>query len=264
MRKSVVKAKLARNEPVLMPTLHLTDPSVYELTSLLGFDGIWMDMEHHTYSLETAANLMRAARVGGADIMVRPGNGEFTRLSRMLEAGAQGVMYPRCRDAADAAEAVRFAKFAPLGKRGFDGANPDMPYCSGPIEKYLQDANRETFIIIQVEDPDAVERVDEIMSVEGVDAVMLGPADFSILSGIPGQWDHEKVRQALERVRKAARDAGKHWACTVGSIEQARQVLSMGARIIFHGADILLVKWGFEAIQQGFKSLGFTFENRLP
>ena len=64
MRKSVIKAKLARDEPVLLTQLHLTDPSVFELTSLMGFDGIWMDLEHHTYSLETAASLMRATRVG--------------------------------------------------------------------------------------------------------------------------------------------------------------------------------------------------------
>ncbi len=73
MRTSVVKAKLARDEPVLVVCLHLTDPSVYEMTSLLGFDCIWMDLEHHGYSVETASNLMRAARVGaGTDIVGRP------------------------------------------------------------------------------------------------------------------------------------------------------------------------------------------------
>src|SRR3954470_12076876 len=102
MRPSRVKAKLRRGEPVLLTTLHLTDPSLYELTSLLGFDGIWMDLEHHGYSLETALTLMRAARVGAADILARPAKGEFMRLSRFLEAGAQGIMYPRCEDAAEA------------------------------------------------------------------------------------------------------------------------------------------------------------------
>src|SRR5713101_7598058 len=119
MRISTVKAKLARDEPVLLTTLHLTDPAVYELTSLMGFDGIWMDMEHHGYSLETATTLMRAARVGrGVDIMVRPAKGEFMRMGRMLEAGATGILYPRCDDAAEARQVVTWAKFAPLGKRG--------------------------------------------------------------------------------------------------------------------------------------------------
>ncbi len=92
MRRSRVKQKLLSGQPALITTLHLTDPSIFELTSLMGFDGIWMDMEHHTYSLETAAELMRAARVGVSDIIARPAKGEFMRMQRMLEAGAQAVM----------------------------------------------------------------------------------------------------------------------------------------------------------------------------
>ena len=151
MRASRTKAKLQRDEPVLALTLHLTDPSLYELASLMGFDCIWMDMEHHGYSLETAAHMMRAARVGTADIMARPAKGEFMRMGRMLEAGAQGIMYPRCSDAAEAAEVVRWAKFAPQGTRGVDAANPDNPYLTVPVAQYIAEANRETFVVIQID-----------------------------------------------------------------------------------------------------------------
>src|ERR1700732_548043 len=97
MRKSNILTKIAAGQTALATTLHLIDPSLFELTALMGFDGIWMDMEHHGYSVETAANLMRAARVGrGSDIIARPGKGEFMRMSRMLEVGATGIMYPRC------------------------------------------------------------------------------------------------------------------------------------------------------------------------
>src|SRR5947209_8095746 len=110
MRTSKIKAKLARNEPALLVTLHLTDPSTFEMASLMGFDGLWMDMEHHGTGLETAITLMRAARVGSADIMVRPGKGEFMEMSRILEAGAQGIMYPRCDDAAEARQVITWSK----------------------------------------------------------------------------------------------------------------------------------------------------------
>src|SRR5690349_18777398 len=119
MRNSRIKAKLARNEPALCTQLHFTDPSVFELTSLMGFDGIWMDLEHHGYSVETAGQLMRAARVGTSDIVARPAKGEFMRMARLLELGAQAIMYPRCDSAEEAAEVVKWAKFAPLGRRGF-------------------------------------------------------------------------------------------------------------------------------------------------
>ncbi len=263
MRPSRVKAKLRRNEPALVTVLHLTDPSLFELTSLMGFDGIWMDMEHHTYSVETAAALMRAARIGVSDIVARPAKGEYMRMLRMLEAGAQGIMYPRCDDAAEAAEVVHWAKFAPQGARGFDGGNADMPYCTMPIDEYVRQANEETFIIAQIESPKALDQVDEIAAVDGVDIVMLGPADFSILSGIPGQFDHAKMDEARRKIAAAAKRHGKHWGCPSFGPEMTEQLLEMGARFICHMADIVLVKNGLEKIQRDFAPLGFTFENRL-
>jgi 4-hydroxy-2-oxoheptanedioate aldolase len=264
MRKSKVKAKLARNEPVLLTTLHLTDPSIYEMVSLLGFDGIWMDMEHHGYSVETAQTLMRSARVGTADIMARPAKGEFMRLGRMLESGAQGILYPRCDDAKEAAEVVKWSKFAPLGKRGFDAGNADTPYCfMSSMESYTQAANAETFIVIQIEEQHAVDNAVAIAAVEGVDALFFGPADFTVISGIPGQFTHPLVQEAIRKVADAARKAGKHWGMPTGTVEQTQKLMEMGARFICHGCDLIMVKTGLEAIQRNMKPLGFTFENRL-
>src|ERR1041385_7461448 len=83
MKPSRVIAKIRADEPALGVCLHLSDPSIFELVGLMGFDVIWMDMEHHFYSVEVAANLMRAARVGGTDIIARPAKGEFMRMARM-------------------------------------------------------------------------------------------------------------------------------------------------------------------------------------
>src|SRR5882757_5134039 len=162
MRHSVIKAKLRRNEPALVTTLHYVDPTLFEMTSLMGFDGIWMDLEHHHYSVETAANLMRAARVGVSDIIARPAKGEFMRMARLLEAGAQGIMYPRCESAAEAADVVKWMKFAPMGERGFFSASPDNPYSTMPVRDYLRDANQQTILVAQIESPDAVKNASEI------------------------------------------------------------------------------------------------------
>jgi 4-hydroxy-2-oxoheptanedioate aldolase len=260
MRKSTIKSKLARNEPVLLTTLHLTDPSLYELVSLMGFDGIWMDLEHHGYSLETAMTLMRAARVGrGVDIMARPAKGEFMRMGRLLEAGAQGILYPRCDDAREAREVVAWSKFAPLGKRGIDGANPDMPYCTMDIETYIREANAQTFIAIQIEDQHALENARDIAEVEGVDVLFLGPGDFSILGGFPGRFNDPRLQDAINRVADAAKRAGKHWGMPTGTVEQTKKLLDLGARFLCHGADILMVKNGLEQIQRLFGPLGFRF-----
>lgn len=250
MRRSRILHKIRHTDEVAVATcLHLTDPSTFEMAGLLGFDGIWMDLEHHGYSVETAGNLIRAARVGNADCVARPGKGEFMRMSRLLELGAAGIMYPRCDDAAEAAEVVKWAKFAPLGKRGFDGSGPDMPYMTMPMADYVAEANRETFVLIQMEEPSAVEQAEAIAATPGVDMIMLGPADFSVLTGIPGQITHPTVMAAIEKVAAAARNSGKAWAATVGSMEVAKQLVGMGCRLIFHGADIVMVKRGLEAIR---------------
>jgi 4-hydroxy-2-oxoheptanedioate aldolase len=263
MRSSRIRRKLRCDEPVLITGLHFTDASLYELTSLMGFDGIWMDMEHHSYSLETAAQLMRAARVGSSDIVIRPAKGEFMAMGRMFEAGANTIMYPRCDDAKEAAEVVRWAKFAPLGSRGFDGAGADMPYCSMPVREYITQANEETVIIIQLEDQHAVEAADEIAAVEGVDALMIGIADYSILCGVPGQFDHPKVQDAIQHVAMAAKRQGKHWGTPSANAEHCRRLMEMGSRIHFHGADIVAMRAALTRIQQEFGPLGFEFANRL-
>jgi 4-hydroxy-2-oxoheptanedioate aldolase len=263
MRTSKVKAKLSRGEPVLVPALHFTDPSVYEMTSLMGFDCIWLDLEHHGTSVETAAQLMRAARVGGADVMARPAKGEFMRMGRLLEMGAQGIMYPRCDDAEEAKQIVRWSKFAPLGTRGFDGGNADAPYCSMPMDPYIREANAETFLVVQIEDLSAVENSPQIAAVEGVDVLFIGPADLSILSGVPGQFDHPRVQDAIRRVADAAKQAGKHWGTTSPSAARTRQLLDQGARFVCQGCDIVLVKQGLEQIRADAAAMGFKFDARL-
>ncbi len=259
MRTSVVKSKLARNEPVLVFCCHFTDPSAHELASLLGFDCLWLDLEHHATTLETAGNLIRAARIGAADVVARPAKGEFMRMARLLEQGAAGIMYPRCDSAAEAAEVVKWAKFPPLGRRGIDCANPDMPYLLMPMPEYLAAANAQTFLVVQLEDPEAVERADEIAAVPGIDVLFLGVGDFTSLSGFPGKFDHPEVEKAVQRVAAAAKKAGIHWGMPCFSPEHGRRLLSMGARFLAHGADIVLLKAGLERIRTEFAGLGFTF-----
>lgn len=263
MRKSRIKAKLERNEPVVITGLNLIDPSVYELTSLMGVDGIWMDMEHHAVSLETASNLMRVARNGASDIVVRPAKGEFMRMQRMLEAGAQAIMYPRCDDAQEAAAVVTWMKFPPLGERGFDGGGPDMPYCSMPMDQYVRQANEETLLVLQIEQPNAVACVDQIAAVDGVDVLFVGKADLSLRCGVPGQTDHPSIRDAIRKTAKAAKKAGKHWGCPSGSVAQTQELLEMGARLIGYQCDIVMIKNALQQMQHDLSPLGFTFDNRL-
>jgi 4-hydroxy-2-oxoheptanedioate aldolase len=263
MRTSRVKTRLKADQPALITALQYSDPAIYEMVSLMGFDGIWLDLEHHHRSLETASQLMRAARVGTSDIIARPAKGQWMKMGRILEAGAQGIIYPRCDDADEAAQVVRWSKFAPLGQRGFDGSHPDVPFASLPVPQYVAQANEQTLIVIQIESPDALYQAGQIAAVQGVDVLMLGPADFGIASGIPGQWDHEVIDQAAAQLAAAARNAGKHWGSPCRDVEHARQLIDLGARFICYNSDFQLLKEGFEGIRKSFENLGFDFPQRL-
>ncbi len=263
MRPSKIKAKLRRNEPVLVPAMHINDPAIFEMASLFGFDGLWLDMEHQSRSVETAGQLLRAARVGTSDVMVRCAKGEFLRLGRMLEIGATGIMYPRCDDAAEAREVVKWAKFAPLGTRGVDSAGADNPYCTMPLVEYLKAANDETFLVIQIEDPAALDHCEEMARVPGVDVLFFGPGDFSILSGFAGQWDHPKIMEAMRRIAAAAKSAGIHWGMPAFNPEFAKKIYDLGGRFLANGCDQQMVRAGMEDLQAKYKPLGLTFERKF-
>jgi 4-hydroxy-2-oxoheptanedioate aldolase len=186
----------------------------------------------------------------------------FARLHAegMLEAGATGIMYPRCDDAQEAKEVVKWAKFAPQGRRGSDLGNPDAPYCMMPLADYVKMANDQTFVLIQVEEPKAVEQAEAILAVDGVDMMLLGPGDFGVLTGIPGQYDHPSIMKAIEKVAKAAKNTGKNWAAIAFSPEHGKLMTEMGARLLFHGADIIHVKTALEGIRENFaKTVGIQF-----
>ncbi len=265
MRPSRVKQRWAAGKPALCTVVHLTDPSIAELASLMGFDCLWFDLEHHATSVETAGQMMRGARVGVSDVLARPGKGEFMRMGRLLEAGAHGILYPRCDDAAEAAEVVRWGKFAPIGQRGIDAANPDAPFMPADTAEYIRRANEQTWIAVQIESPDAAEHAQAMAAVEGVDMIFFGPGDYSVLTGAPGQmWDAPHVLDAAERVAKATLAEGKHFGTTTaGSIEHARRLLDMGATFLAGDGDIGLLKTGWRQMQKQHAALGFEFDNQL-
>ncbi len=257
VRPSQVMRLVHENQPAHGVAVRLMDTIVPEFVSMIGFDAIWLDLEHHHLSVEKAAEMIRAARAGGpADVVARPGKGEFTRMARLLEAGAKGIMYPRCESAAEAAEVVRWAKFPPLGERGLDGAAADNPYRLTPVADYLRQANQETFLIAQIESPGALDQAAAIAAVPGIDFLMLGPGDFSASIGAPGQMNHPGVVAAHERVRAAAHGAGKHWAVTCFDMAHAGECLSKGARLLFHGSDWRLVNNGLQQLVQQARGLG--------
>ncbi|SHN33091.1 4-hydroxy-2-oxoheptanedioate aldolase [Cyclobacterium lianum] len=259
MKSSNCISKWKSGHPVLGVTLHLTDPALFELTSILGFDVIWVDMEHHSHSTETVSGLMRAARVGKSDLLVRPGNGEFVQMARLLEAGANGIMYPRCSSVEEAKMAVHHVKFPPKGGRGLDASGPDARYGTLPLVDYLKSANEGTFLVVQIEDEMGLNAAQEIAEVDGVDLLFFGPGDFSLQGGFPGDFKDSRYWEALDRLAVSAKNAGKRWGTPAFSSEHAKKLLDMGAMLITYSSDMTLIRKRLTEIMNEFQALGFRF-----
>ena len=225
----------------------VTEPWLAEFIGRAGYDLIWLDMEHRDFDYGVVAPMALACRATGIDLMVRILKTGYSSPMRVLEAGANGIMVPHCRSAAEARQWVEWTRFHPLGARGYDGAGPDADFALVEPTTYMKHANQQTFLVLQIEDRDALEHVDQIVAVEGVDALFVGPADLTISFGVPFQFTHPDVQKAIDRIANAAAKAGKWWGMPTGTAEATQQALSRGARIVTGGNDHMILVRGYEA-----------------
>ena len=238
--------KLRANEFVEAAVLtRFPEPWLGELAGRLGYDLVWLDMEHRCFGYDVIAPLALACRSVGIDLMVRVLKTGYTSPLRVLESGASGVMVPHCMNPAEARQWVEWTRFAPLGKRGFDGSGADADYMLVDPLRYMEHANRETFLVLQIEDREALDHVEEIAGTEGVDMLFVGPADLSISLGVPMQFGHPLVQRAIDRVADAARKAGKWWSMPAGGPEAAQRLLDRGGRLLTTAHDHVLLVNGF-------------------
>src|SRR5262245_26446880 len=131
------------------------------------------------------------------------------------------------------------------------------------VSDYVRAANRETFVVVQIEDPQALENVHAIAAVDGVDILFLGPDDFSIRSGIADSSTIYSTGMRCGRIAKAAAAAGKQWGMSAGSVAKAKEQLQLGARFFCRACDITSVLHALQKTQRDFAALGFSFDNRL-
>lgn len=235
---------------------HVTEPWLAEVAGRVGFDVVWFDMEHRAHGYDVIGPLSLACRATGIDLMVRILKTGYTSPMRVLELGANGTMVPHCRNAEEARQWVDWAKYPPLGKRGFDNAGVDADYALGDSMEYLQHANEETFLVLQIEDKEAVDCVDEIAAVEGVDLLFIGPADLSISYGVPLQREHPLLQRAMDKVANAAAKAGKWWGTVTNTPESAQKELDRGARMVTCANDHFLLAYGMQNAYREFADIG--------
>jgi 4-hydroxy-2-oxoheptanedioate aldolase len=234
-----VKEKLARGEIVASMTVRLVrGVEIARIASTAGFDTLYVDMEHSSFSLETTGQICIAALEAGVTPLVRvPGPGE---VSRVLDAGALGVIAPHVQSADDARAYVKAAKFPPLGERSAAGPLPHLYYRAFPPAQADAALNAATTIIVQFESEQALAAADAIAAVEGVDLVMIGSNDLLADWGLTGQYEHPRLREAYAKTIAACGKHGKHVG--VGGLasrpQLAAEFVKMGARYVSTGTDL--------------------------
>jgi len=236
-----VKEKLARGEVVASMTVRLTrSVEIARLAKTAGFDSIYVDVEHSSLSLETTSQICVAALETGIAPFVRVPSTRPEHVSRVLDAGALGVIAPHIGSAHEAREVVTAAKYPPLGERSHAGTLPHLHYRSFPVAEVNAAMNEATMVVVQFETADAIERAEEIVAVDGVDMVLIGTNDLLADMGLAGQYEHQRVREAYERTLAACRKHGKHVG--VGGLATrpalAAEFVKMGARYVSTGTDL--------------------------
>src|SRR5580704_14970800 len=202
MRKNTVKQALAEGKLQLGTGFgQLRSPEVAKILAAAGFHWAFIDTEHGGFDLETVQDICRTSVMVGLSPIVRVGDLQYSLVARALDCGAQGVIFPRVESVELLERAVSWTKFPPVGIRGFGLAATHLGYERATIPQILEHMNQNVMVVLQIETKLAVDRRDELLSVPGIDAVLIEPVDLSLSLGVPGDFEHPKMIRAMESVR---------------------------------------------------------------
>lgn len=220
-----------------------------------GFDGFWLDVEHAGLTvrdLETAASVGRGY---GLECFVRVPPTDYATVTRCFESGASGVMFAQVGSAHQVEEVVSWAKFHPRGRRGLNPMGHDGRFGTVPLAEFTRRANAETFVAIQIETAQAVEEVDAIAAIDGVDLLFIGPSDLSQALGVVGELTHERCIEALDRVAAACRKNHKRWGAVTPTPEYASLLVEKGCTLVSAVNDVKLVGAGLASMRESFANV---------
>ncbi len=179
----------------------LRSPEIARILAAAGFDWAFVDMEHGGFGIETIQDICRVSNLSGLCPIVRVPDLQYPLVSRALDCGAQGIIFPRVESPELLERAVSWTKFPPVGVRGYGLTNQAVNYEPMTFPQILEHVNANTMVVMQIETQRAVDAREELLSVPGIDAVMIGPADLSISLGVPGDFQHPKMVAAMEAIR---------------------------------------------------------------
>tara|TARA_B100000686_G_scaffold341974_1_gene420279 strand:+ start:12473 stop:13234 length:762 start_codon:yes stop_codon:yes gene_type:complete len=236
-----LKSKLARSEITIGSWITLGHPSIAEIMANVGFDWLVLDMEHSVLELSEIQTLIQVLDMKKCPAIVRLTSNHPDQIKRVMDAGANGVMVPMIKSASDAEAAVQAVYYPPQGNRGV-GLARAQGY-GAEFQKYRDWLEKNAVIIAMIEHIDAVNSIDAILSVDGIDAYIIGPYDLSSSMGHIGEFNQPKVISAIEKVLKAGKKLGKPGGIHVvePNQEELRKRIATGFSFIGYSLDIRIL-----------------------
>jgi len=232
----------------------LSDAVVSEVVAP-GADFLWIDLEHSHLDLETVLSHLMSARIRQVPALVRVRDSDIASIKPILDIGADGVVAPQMQSAAEVRRVVETCRYAPLGKRGI-GPRRSSDYGRIDVKDYIALANQQVFVAIQVENVNALAEIDEIVSIEGLDSVVIGPVDLSHSLGYTNQLDHPRVVEAMKTIIDRTRAAGKFAGIGMGANEAfAAKAVQMGVQWMQCGEDFQFIADGVDQLYPQIRKL---------
>ncbi len=233
MKTNRMKEKLRAGEPAFGVSVMIPSPQIVEMIAAAGFDWVLLDCEHGTLTLESVELMAMAAEASGITAIARPMTRSAEHILQVLDRGVAGVQVPHVNTAAQAREVLAAVKYHPVGRRSLAAGTRAAVYdAHGSLAEHVQSANDQTLIAVQIEDAEAVENLDEILQVEGIDVFFIGPSDLSQSMGHPGNPKAPAVAAAIETSFRKMLAAGRTPG-TPATAENVRGVLDQGVRYIY-------------------------------
>jgi len=240
--RNPVKQRLAAGQPVIGATITVASVEIAAQTAALGFDFLWIEMEHSPITLETLREMVLATRGVGALPFARVPVNELWTAKRVLDQGVRGVIFPFTTTPELAAQAAAACHYPPHGRRG-SGAN--LARFTWPDDgNYYDSADENVCVITVIEEAAAVERIDEIAATPGIDAMFIGTSDLSFSLGLRGEQKHPRLQEAIARVVEAGRRHNKPLGRPAGSPEQVKAFLQEGFLLFQAPTEIGFLKSG--------------------
>ena len=234
MESREIKKIIERKGLVLGCFQQILTPQLTEIMGWVGFDFLVIDAEHTSINLETIENLVRASSAAHMAPIIRINENNPSIISKVLDAGAQGVLLPQLRSKEDVLQFMEAVKYPPEGNRSFCRSVRAIKYTTELEERpdCFKRMNEEVIAALIVESVEAVTNIRQITSVKDLDFILLGPGDLSAAMGLTGQLDHPQVIEKLREVIKVAEEKGIATAAYVTSLDKAKEWIRLGVTII--------------------------------